>query len=806
MSELAGGRASNGGARAQGPVPVSQADRAGPSTGHITTPTDIMRRRREREEARLQAQSSATGSSGQQGRPGAAASGRPGAGVAAQQTSPSLPSQAQGAGRRRSGAEAGVSGLASPSASQQQLLEEDSPEIGLGEIPAAGTARPGQSSRAEPTLPTRLRPTAQSQGQPRPVSQTLGGSTRVPSQLPTGGAAGAGAQRQSGASTTAGPSRPAAQAGTGASSSQQTPRFPHAFERWESLSSYWEGLTSYWIRRLEQNTLEFQRMGLEDIQRDAYVVTLSRQVTDLSQAGGNLFQSVIELQRLRQSSERKFSRWFHETRKEQERYQETIATLQAQLSEHQSARTTDLSRMENIMGEHDSVKTKMQKMLGDKERELDISRGEARRAWEELGRREQEERERTSALREGQAILVGGIQVLPTTRGQAARGSDAHAAAASGVGSHGPRPGTRDGSSIPPPLSGFSGATATAGAIDPEQPSPSNTDPFAESGLTAPPFPILQHQQQPTTSNGVYPPAQPTSLPNSALPASFYEHPSSLLHQQGQNPYQQSSQGFTTGQIPTSSAGGPSIPAGPDPHDTLYAPFSEANSSDLGEQYEYDENGNIRRDQFGQPIIYRRGHLDDFELSDTDEEEAGQQPEGPIPAPRYGQPHAPDRPPPRPPVSMADGEPVGSGVSYPTIPASSTGRIYPVDATTGYSHAGIPATAAGISNAIPIHSTSGGILDSIHAPVSSGHLDHPSSYATAEPVDYSGAGYDWEATAAGGGPTSPYGVVGGRPLSDVVEVDEDERSRVSEASHHTPKATAGASSGKKNQGGPSSSF
>jgi hypothetical protein len=29
---------------------------------------------------------------------------------------------------------------------------------------------------------------------------------------------------------------------------------PHAFERWETLSSHWEGLTSYWIRRLEENS------------------------------------------------------------------------------------------------------------------------------------------------------------------------------------------------------------------------------------------------------------------------------------------------------------------------------------------------------------------------------------------------------------------------------------------------------------------------------------------------------------------------------------------------------------------------
>jgi hypothetical protein len=46
---------------------------------------------------------------------------------------------------------------------------------------------------------------------------------------------------------------------------------------------------------------------------------MSRQITDLAAAGANLFQALIELQRLRASSERKFQRWFFETRADQER-------------------------------------------------------------------------------------------------------------------------------------------------------------------------------------------------------------------------------------------------------------------------------------------------------------------------------------------------------------------------------------------------------------------------------------------------------------------------------------------------------
>lgn len=58
-------------------------------------------------------------------------------------------------------------------------------------------------------------------------------------------------------------------------------------------------------------------------------------------------------------------------------------------------------------------------------KELQISKEEARRAWEELGRREQEERERTLSLQSGQPTIVGGVQVVPMTQGVPARGASA---------------------------------------------------------------------------------------------------------------------------------------------------------------------------------------------------------------------------------------------------------------------------------------------------------------------------------------------------------------------------------------------
>lgn len=187
--------------------------------------------------------------------------------------------------------------------------------------------------------------------------------------------------------------------------SQPRNTFPHAFERWEALSAHWEGLTSFWIRKLQQHA--------EEIDRDPVSAQLSRQVSDLSAAGANLFHAVVELQRLRASSERKFQRWFFETRAELERHEETKAALERAIQEERMSRATAVKEAL----ENEARNSKTTKRIQEMEKELRISKDEARRAWEELGRREQEERDRTASLQQGMPTVVGGVQVVPMTQG-----------------------------------------------------------------------------------------------------------------------------------------------------------------------------------------------------------------------------------------------------------------------------------------------------------------------------------------------------------------------------------------------------
>ncbi|KAI1391955.1 uncharacterized protein F4822DRAFT_110303 [Hypoxylon trugodes] len=282
--------------------------------------------------------------------------------------------------------------------------------FGAGTVPAGAdnTRRPAQQTTSgRATTDANARPAGQPRipttGQAQPSSSArhargTSGTQGIPGASSSGpGLAGpsGGAQQQ-----------PPPQMGeTSTAIGRGRNSFPHAFERWETLSAHWEGLTSFWIRRLEQSA--------QEINQDPISAQLSRQVTDLSSAGANLFHAVVELQRLRASSERKFQRWFFETRAEIERSQEVTAMLEAALEEERRSRADAIR--EAVDREQGS--SKMQKQISELRKELTISKEEARRAWEELGRREQEERDRTMSLQLGQPTIVGGVQVVPMTQG-----------------------------------------------------------------------------------------------------------------------------------------------------------------------------------------------------------------------------------------------------------------------------------------------------------------------------------------------------------------------------------------------------
>ncbi|KAK1833154.1 hypothetical protein QBC39DRAFT_402141 [Podospora conica] len=270
--------------------------------------------------------------------------------------------------------------------------------------PATQRRRARQESQSTPRIPASAPPPHQQQAPaaaPAPLRPT-----RVPTttSAPQGFSAGP----QPGASVPQ-PAQTGEASAQGPGAARVKNAFPHAFERWEALSAHWEGMTSFWIRKLQENT--------EELDRNPLSAQLSRQVGDLSAAGANLFHAVVELQRLRASSERKFQRWFFETRSELERNQEVNAMLEAQLEEQRQG----WAEAKRDLAMYERENQKLQKLQAEQRKELLISKEEARRAWEELGRREQEERDRTTSLQQGHTTIVGGVAVVPMTQGVPSR-------------------------------------------------------------------------------------------------------------------------------------------------------------------------------------------------------------------------------------------------------------------------------------------------------------------------------------------------------------------------------------------------
>ncbi|RAL58852.1 hypothetical protein DID88_009161 [Monilinia fructigena] len=453
----------------------------------------------------------------------------------------------------------------------------------------------------------------------RPVEQPVqrrGTTTRAPSgpeiaplRLPM--------QSQPKPAETGGSSQPGLS--TGAGPAQPTPLTvpSHSFRTLE-------GLTSFWLRRLEENSSE--------INRDPLSQQLSRQNTDLSAAGANLFHAVVELQRLRASSERKFQRWFFETREQEERATENLAVMAKQLEDERNSRTQAIKEAV----ESERRKDQSDKVIAELKRELEIARSEARRAWDELGRREAEERERTIALRDGQPTVLGGVQVVPMVQGVPSR----HGSTAARD-----LPPTRQGG----PSDSGSGSAHTGGRFaDPESPTGSNeayqqyqrsqrsepSDPFIES--------IRQRQAAAAISHSSAGP-QYTQAPavQPASPSTHYQHPEGRP-----SPSTQAGQGEEQ--------------------------YEGSNSDD---EYEIDEQGRFVLDDAGNRIRYSSA------VSDSDTAEYEHSPR------QYRHGRAPIT---GPPIPM-------SGVEYGQGPTTSTaGNPTPTPAAqVDYSGSGYGAGGAG---------------------------------------------------------------------------------------------------------------
>lgn len=642
MSDLtvgvSNGRTQNGGSRAAVPVPFAGGER-------VRTPTDIMRERRDREarkkaeserrqreqdkdeQRRIQEEQQVEQDTAGVAQIGEGISYRRSGGAVkrstVEPTSQELSEREPGDRGSQGSTRANIPSTTQPSAY--------APSNGRAEKPSANAPDDGAgaSSLAQPR--TRTRGATVSTGQPKPVEVKPRQTPRAVSAA----AAAAGGQKEyknASVNATAGTSQPRLDRGTAppgqsqptqdsTSGSQQrstTSSFPHAFERWETLSSHWEGLTSFWIHRLEQNK--------DDLDREPLNQQMARQVTDLSAAGANLFHAVVELQRLRASSERKFQRWFFETRAEQERFRENQSKFEQRIQEERSAATNahaDLSRIQKERDAAISQRKTAETLVREKNRELSITKEEARRAWEELGRRVQEERDRTLSLKSGQATTVGGVHVVPMVQGGSTNRTNTREGPGAGaISSRSPQ--------IESPTDDEPGYTT----YDPAR-SETDTDPFTEGGRVNFPQGVHPDVDRPLQSNATSQPHQQTSnTSTAAVQAALTATSSGPQRSNSQTritPASSAPSGGTylnyrpEGSAPTTTQAGSSSfyqhegtsLHGPEfsalqgqPHvsegdERSYVPSVGDTLSE--EDYDLDENGEIQRDAHGHPILGRRG-------------------------------------------------------------------------------------------------------------------------------------------------------------------------------------------------------
>jgi hypothetical protein len=279
--------------------------------------------------------------------------------------------------------------------------------------------------------------------------------------------------------------------------------------------------------------------------------------------------------------------------------------LENQLRTEREARTVSSGSIEQVRAE----KTKAEELVKEMRRELQISKEEARRAWEELGRREQEERERTIALRSGEPTLIGGVQVVPM-QGLPSRQGTVQ------------RPQTRDGPTAgagPNVMSGqipqqrsASRQTTTTSLDSPGEEnrqfsyrpeggnSPTVTDPFTESSRHQP-----QARREADTQLYATPP-RPTQPATSgaAMAAARAAATSGTSPGRGEQPRlypvtAPTSNAQMSGALPTPAR------QGTGGTETSYMP-SNASLAPSEEEYHINPDGSYTRDAQGRRIPYRQ--------------------------------------------------------------------------------------------------------------------------------------------------------------------------------------------------------
>jgi hypothetical protein len=386
-------------------------------------------------------------------------------------------------------------------------------------------------------------------------------------------------------------------------------------------------MTSYWLHRLEANTEEVKNTIPN-------AATLSRQITDLSAAGANLFHAVVELQRLRASSERKFQRWFFDTREHHEKLLEQKAEVDRELKAERSSRQEATRQQSEAAAAVESARREVM----DMRRELVIAKDEARRAWEELGRKNQESMDTAYSLKEGRITVVHGVQVVPYFGGPSRTASSV------------PRPATRDGQQY-----GSVAPASSAGHVRMQSPederqyyreaSPTNTDPFTDSGRQQQ-QPLHHEPGKPDLAQGshqpyyqsITPASAQTAVPSAGLHMSDDASPQYTTHQArgGQSPtasasaipttaadaqrfYQHAGSEAYLHSPPASSAHLPAAAAQTAPaygrrqqqdlqSEESYietAPSEEEEDDDTDVvEYALDASGNVRYDEQGRPIVF----------------------------------------------------------------------------------------------------------------------------------------------------------------------------------------------------------
>ncbi|KAK9476216.1 hypothetical protein V1514DRAFT_197650 [Lipomyces japonicus] len=169
---------------------------------------------------------------------------------------------------------------------------------------------------------------------------------------------------------------------------------------WDAICADVEGISGYWIQRLNAHET--------NITKKPRAAQLNTMVEGLTTTGMALLTAVVELQKRRAETNAKYAEWYEDYSQERARMAQLAQDMDEEMDHERGLRADLITQLEQAT----EAEANQRWMLEESRRELQAARLECRRAWAEVARLEEQQRQYSEWQLSGHSVTTEQAQAL----------------------------------------------------------------------------------------------------------------------------------------------------------------------------------------------------------------------------------------------------------------------------------------------------------------------------------------------------------------------------------------------------------